>query len=278
MRLSERWMGDGSVRRSQARRRTVIGASAAGVVGAVALVGGLSAIGASADTRTVAYVCLPSAPATATASPDLTAALSGQASATPSEAVTLTWTNRQPSDTDQIITVPTEIATTDRIVIVGDLVVSGPGSGAKKTIQATATGTPGEAVPSGSPVPLPTLTAVITPTATGTVGVKADAFTLKVGPADGTPETWYDCSISTVAAANTSPASLSIKVSPQATRTVYETVTAQVSQTPTGGAATGGGAEAGPDGRVFILTGSALVLAAAVGGLLMRTRRRAVRH
>ncbi|GAA4580879.1 hypothetical protein GCM10023194_10460 [Planotetraspora phitsanulokensis] len=242
------------------------------------LVGGLSAIGASADTRTVAYVCLPSAPATATASPDLTAALSGPASATPSEAVTLTWTNQQPSGADEIITAPTEIATTDRIVIVGDLVVSGPGSSAKKTIQATATGTPDQGIPSGSPVPLPTLTAVITPTATGTVGVKADAFTLKVGPADGTPETWYDCSLSTTAAANTSPASLSIKVSPRTTRTVYETVTAQVSQTPEGGAATGGGADAGPDGRVFILTGSALVLAAAGGGLMLRTRRRAVRH
>jgi hypothetical protein len=266
------------VRRSQARRRTVIGASAAGVVGAVVLIGGLSAIGASADTRTVAYVCLPSSPATATASPGLTAALSGPAGATPSQAVTLTWTNQQPSGTGEIITAPTEIATTDRVVIVGDLVVSGPGSDAKKTIQATATGTPDEAVPSGSPVPLPTLTAVITPTATGTVGVKADAFTLRVGPASGTPATWYDCSISTTATSNTSPAALSIKVTPEATRTVYETVTAQVSETPEGGAATGGGADAGPDGRVLVLTGSALVLAAAGGGLLLRTRRRAVRH
>ncbi|MFD0733926.1 hypothetical protein [Planotetraspora mira] len=266
------------MRRSQARRRTVIGASAAGVAGAVVLIGGLSAIGASADTRTVAYVCLPSAPATATASPDLTAALSGPSGVTPSQAVTLTWTNQQPSGTEEIITAPTEIATTDRIVIVGDLVVSGPGSSAKKTIQATATGTPGTAVPSGSAVPLPTLTAVITPTATGTVGVKADAFTLKVGPADGTPATWYDCSISTTAAANTSPAALSIKVTPVATRTVYETVTAQVSETPEGGAATGGGADAGPDGRVLVLSGSVLVLAAAGGGLLLRTRRRAVRH
>ncbi|TMR23201.1 hypothetical protein ETD86_08835 [Nonomuraea turkmeniaca] len=44
------------------------------------------------------------------------------------------------------------------------------------------------------------------------------------------------------------------------------------SKTPKAGADTGAGGEMGPDGRMFILTGTALVAAAAVGGLVMRRR------
>jgi hypothetical protein len=254
-----------------------MGTATAGAVGTAILTGGFFAIAAQADTKTVAYVCEPSGPATATASPNLSVALNGPAGATPSQAVTLTWANQQPSGTEQIITAPTAIATGDRVVIVGDFIVSGPSPAGTKTIQATATGTPTAQITSGAPMPLPTLTALVTPTATGTLSAKADKFTLQVGPS-GSPTTWYACSISTTATTNTSPASLSIKVTPQATRTVYVTETAQVTETPEGGAATGGGGEAGPDGRLFLLTGTALVLAAAGGGLVLRARRRAVRH
>ncbi|MFC0549444.1 hypothetical protein ACFFHJ_00975 [Planotetraspora thailandica] len=251
--------------------------AAAGAAGTAIVTGGLFAIAAQADTKTVAYVCAPSGPATATASPNLTVALNGPTGAIPSQAVTLTWVNQQPSGTDQIITAPAAIPAGDRVVIVGDLIVAGPSPAGTRTVQATATGTPAAEVASGSPVPLPTLTALVTPTATGTISVKADKFTLGVGPS-GSPTTWYSCSISTTAAANTTAAALSIKVTPQTTRTVYVTETAQVTETPEGGAATGGGGEAGPDGRLFLLTGSALVLAAAGGGLVLRARRRAVRH
>ncbi|MEV1167040.1 hypothetical protein [Nonomuraea sp. NPDC049784] len=44
------------------------------------------------------------------------------------------------------------------------------------------------------------------------------------------------------------------------------------SKTPKAGADTGEGGEMGPDGRLFILTGTALIAAAAVGGLIMRRR------
>ncbi|MEV4746205.1 hypothetical protein ACFQVD_41130 [Streptosporangium amethystogenes subsp. fukuiense] len=44
----------------------------------------------------------------------------------------------------------------------------------------------------------------------------------------------------------------------------------KVQQTPSGPAATGGGGERGPDGRVFLLTGSLLILTAATGLLLRR--------
>ncbi|MGC5010795.1 hypothetical protein ACLQ2R_08530 [Streptosporangium sp. DT93] len=46
----------------------------------------------------------------------------------------------------------------------------------------------------------------------------------------------------------------------------------EVDETPAGSAATGGGGEAGPDGRPLVVTGSLLVFTA-VGGLLMRRRR-----
>ncbi|MEU6429613.1 hypothetical protein ABZ860_27265 [Microbispora sp. NPDC046973] len=99
-------------------------------------------------------------------------------------------------------------------------------------------------------------------------------------------------SASASASASASPsASASASPSPRNTRTVYETVFAsptppktrktrssQVENTPGGGAATGGGGDAGPDARLFVLTGTALMLAAGAGGLVLRTRRRPVRQ
>lgn len=46
--------------------------------------------------------------------------------------------------------------------------------------------------------------------------------------------------------------------------------TSRSSETPEKGAATGAGGEAGPDGRVLVLAGSALLLAAGAGGLTLR--------
>ncbi|WP_431902885.1 hypothetical protein [Nonomuraea sp. bgisy101] len=67
---------------------------------------------------------------------------------------------------------------------------------------------------------------------------------------------------------------------PKPTRTVTATVTqtpvgagnGKVTKTPKGAAETGGGGELGPDGRMFVVTGSLIVLAAAVGGLVLRRR------
>ncbi|GAB3162104.1 hypothetical protein GCM10027161_72720 [Microbispora hainanensis] len=53
---------------------------------------------------------------------------------------------------------------------------------------------------------------------------------------------------------------------------------AQIENTPGGGAATGGGGDAGPDARLFVLSGTALMLAAGAGGLVLRARRRPVRQ
>ncbi|MGI5161303.1 hypothetical protein [Microbispora sp. CA-102843] len=106
------------------------------------------------------------------------------------------------------------------------------------------------------------------------------------------PVTNASASPSASASASPSPsASASASPTPRNTRTVYETVfasptpsktkktkSAQVENTPGGGAATGGGGDAGPDARLFVLTGAALMLAAGAGGLVLRTRRRPVRQ
>ncbi|NUW36710.1 hypothetical protein HTZ77_35680 [Nonomuraea sp. SMC257] len=54
-----------------------------------------------------------------------------------------------------------------------------------------------------------------------------------------------------------------------------ETTRERSSAVPKAGAETGGGGEAGPDGRALVLGGSALIMAAGIGGLLTRRPRRA---
>lgn len=108
--------------------------------------------------------------------------------------------------------------------------------------------------------------------------------TITVTSPSASPSASASASASPSASASTSP-------TPTSTRTVYETVYAsptpaktkktksvQIENTPDGGAATGGGGDAGPDARLFVLTGTALMLAAAGGGLVLRARRRPVRH
>ncbi|WP_162795017.1 hypothetical protein [Nonomuraea lactucae] len=51
-----------------------------------------------------------------------------------------------------------------------------------------------------------------------------------------------------------------------------ETPKGRSSKTPKAGADTGAGGDAGPDGRMFVLAGSVLIMAAGAGGLMMRRR------
>ncbi|MEN3541264.1 hypothetical protein AAH991_39555 [Microbispora sp. ZYX-F-249] len=97
----------------------------------------------------------------------------------------------------------------------------------------------------------------------------------------------YTLTVAQGSQASTSPTPDAATTSPKPTRTLTTTVTAfasgdadldeeipaagDVDATPAGGAATGGGGEAGPDGRMYVLTG--LVIACAAGaGLLLRRR------
>ncbi len=301
--------------RSGLRGPVVRKAAVAGVVGAGVVFFGLPALGTLAPSpRTMSYACTPTtgdAP-----SPELLVTLGGPASATASQAVTLTWLSTQSNDTTKQLKATAQIPTTEKIVMTGELVIIGPSPNATATVTATATGAPltGE-IQAGSPIPFPTVTATVTPNVAGTMVAKADKFTLRIGPETGGGVT-YTCVIGT--AGHTVPAEVSVIVSPSSssspstspsaspsaspshtpsptptpkpTRTIYVTETAtpsstatkkskgQVTHTPGGGVSTGGGGEVGPDARVLILTGAGLMLAAATGGLVLRARRRTVRH
>ncbi|GLW96353.1 hypothetical protein [Microtetraspora sp. NBRC 16547] len=295
--------------KSKARRRIATKA-AAGAASAAVLIGAFSAVGALADSQSVTYSCTPyventagtpvphdfsvnlqAAVATATVGTQFTATLSITA-ATPSTFVAPdvipsgAWIQVHPS---VVASVSPDTATA---------AMSTP---SPSTSSVTAEITKGATLP-----PLPAATLTITPSAGATsIVLTAKDFklnVLKAGEAGGaaSPQELYNCTVATegaktvpamatipvtTPAASSSPSSsptASDSPTPLPTHTVYKTVTAkpskdkdtQVTKTPGGGAATGGGADAGPDGRMFVLTGTALVLAAAIGGLMMRARRR----
>ncbi|HEX4812194.1 MAG TPA: hypothetical protein VFV66_05525 [Nonomuraea sp.] len=139
------------------------------------------------------------------------------------------------------------------------------------------------------------MTMVVTPTASGTVTLKGEAFALQVNG-----NVLYNCQPATtgggpaatlvVGTSSTSPTSTPTTTPtttptntpttnrPTRTSTVFETVTPTAtvtgnrSRTPKAGADTGAGGETGPDGRMFIFAGTALIAVATAGGLVMRRR------
>jgi hypothetical protein len=159
---------------------------------------------------------------------------------------------------------------------------------------ATGEGTTGT-ITAGAIIPLPTTTIDLKSTAStaGTATVKPGK--VNFGSNTGTSTTTTPaivCTVQnetelksyslTVGAASTStgtptstPTSTPTTSSPKPTKTSTATVTVtppSKSKTPKAGADTGAGGDAGPDGRTFIVTGTALIAAAAVGGLVMRRR------
>lgn len=152
--------------------------------------------------------------------------------------------------------------------------------------------------------PMPALTITMTPSpGASSMVLSAGNFSLRM-VVNGQSTALYDC----VLAQGASPAALTVTLtggdggaspsasgdispspsaspsrspspSPRVTRTEYVTVFTSPrapDRTPSGGADTGGGGMAGPDGRVLVLTGSLLIAAAAGGGLYLR--RRGLRH
>ncbi|GAA5073802.1 hypothetical protein GCM10023259_074990 [Thermocatellispora tengchongensis] len=171
-------------------------------------------------------------------------------------------------------------------------------TGVTATPSGSVTATPG--VQAQSPMPVPTaMTLVIRPTAAGTVALRGEGFVLRAG--SGSTTTYYTCQPATAgqgpslnlavgtstgtgspSPSNTStgtgtPTPTNSTPRPTTTRTATVTATppggnGQVTRTPDGGAATGGGGEMGPDARMFLLVGSLMVLGAGVGGLFLRRR------
>ncbi|MBB5776971.1 hypothetical protein [Nonomuraea jabiensis] len=212
---------------------------------------------------------------------DIKVTMTPPTSATANADASITWTGVVQS-TGQSLKAPTGFPTTSPKMFV---TVKASGAGVPTTATGEATlGT----VTIGQPITLPTsVTVKIKPTTTGTVTLTAGdlafgtsasspsikclapttglkTFTFQVGSSTGTPTT------------SSTPTNTTSTPKPTKTSTATVTVTpsssTKKSKTPKAGADTGGGGEAGPDGRMFILTGTALVGAAAVGGLVMRRR------
>ncbi|GAA2779552.1 hypothetical protein [Nonomuraea dietziae] len=184
------------------------------------------------------------------------------------------------------LTVPTGGFTTGAKFI-ATASVSGAGvSGTSVTAEAALT-----TLTAGSPITFPSVSFKVKPTTAGTVTLKASDIYFGTS----TSVYQYKCTVQaspvpkshtfTVTAASTSPSpspspSASTSASVKPTRTVTATVTqtpvgggnGKVTKTPKGAAETGGGGDMGPDGRMFVLTGSLVVLAAAAGGLVLRRR------
>lgn len=299
--------------KSKARGRVAGRAAAAGVVSAGVLLG-LTALTARADVKTVTYNCAPSSGAAVTH--DFTVSLTSSATGTQYTAIlTLTaGTAGLPAPTAiasgaAIELQPSVAATASPAGMTAGVSTPSPTSPVSTAVAS------GAAMPAALPVA--TFTITPQQGATSVVLTAKDFKINMVAPGTtgtGTPTLLYTCTPATTGA-NTAPAVATLSVTgastspstsaspststtptptastPRPTRTVYETVfasskptatkkkkSAQVTYTPGGGAATGGGGDAGPDGRVFVLTGTALMLAAATGGLMIRARRRPVRH
>jgi hypothetical protein len=138
---------------------------------------------------------------------------------------------------------------------------------------------------------LPNVTVKIKPTSTGTVtvtpgdlafGTSATSPAIKCTAPTSGLKTYTFTVANGTASPSPSPSPTPSNTSPRPTRTSTHTVTitpspsesesTRKSQTPKAGADTGAGGTMGPDGRLFILTGTAMIGAAAIGGLLMRRR------
>lgn len=169
-------------------------------------------------------------------------------------------------------------------------------SGITGLSSATGEGSTGT-ITANSPIPLPTTAIDVkaTASAAGTVTVKPSKVNFGANSRTGnTP--MIECTVQneadlktytfTVSNSTTSPTpspspttttprptqthTATVTITPSATRST--STPTRNSQTPKAGADTGAGGMAGPDGRLFILTGTALVAAAAIGGLVLRRR------
>ncbi|MEU4227401.1 hypothetical protein AB0F17_24160 [Nonomuraea sp. NPDC026600] len=292
---------------SKARHRLALKASGLAVAGA-GIFWVVPAVAQAMALKPVTYTCTTAAGGTGTDykfEMDLQGPLT---TPTPSSTAVVTWKIAQPAASPTSFTAPSAIAATDRVVIQATVIVTGtPNPSPTETRSVGASMTPGTITPNAT-MPIPQVLISLTPKATGVIAVMPDDFVLQVGPISGTaPSPWYTCKVkagseaeATAAAAlitvatgtptttptgtptststpTTTPTSSSPKPTKTHTVTVTKTPTAtktttKSSKTPKAGADTGGGGGMGPDGRMVVLTGSLLILAAGVGGLVLRRR------
>lgn len=201
------------------------------------------------------------------------------------EDASVTWTSAIDSTSPDQLKAPTGFPTTGGKYFL-TLKASGAGVPATATAEGALTGiVAGQAITT-----LPSLTFKIKPTSTGTVTITPGDFVLGTSATQTTgsavkcvaPTTGLKTYTFTVTAGtgssnspSPSPSPTPTTTSPKPTKTSTATVTVtppNKSKTPKAGADTGAGGDAGPDGRMFILTGTLLVAAAAAGGLVLRRR------
>lgn len=134
-------------------------------------------------------------------------------------------------------------------------------------------------ITAGDPITLPASVDMKTKSKNpGSATVKPAAIKIGTSPTVATIE----CEVQSASALKTYPLTIGTGSSNSSTPDPEETPTstpksstktsAKSSKTPKAGADTGAGGDAGPDGRMFVLTGTALMAAAGIGGLLMRRR------
>ncbi|MER6951420.1 hypothetical protein ABT294_46140 [Nonomuraea sp. NPDC000554] len=239
--------------------------------------------GGGTDTDIVKYNCTL---ATGTTDADYPAEVEIKVTMTPptgakaNEDASIPWTGTIQSTGDPL-KLPTSFPASSKLF--ATVKASGAGAPTSSTAEALLTGaTAGQNLTS-----LPALTFKVKPTTTGTVSLTAGdlafgtsssapaikctapttglkTFTLTVGNGTSTPTPSNTTTTSTPKPTKTT--TLIVTHTPSSKKTTKK------SQTPKAGADTGGGGAAGPDGRTFMLVGSALVMAAGVGGLVLRRR------
>lgn len=282
---------------SKARRRLALKTSALAAAGA-GIFGVIPAVAALATPVDVVYSCTAQPGGVASNVPFQMELKTPAVQPSPSATVTVTWEIRQPTATPSQLLATAAITPSSAVVAEGTVTPSG--SPVPSTaVTGGATASPYMTVSPNSPMPLPTMTFLVRPTATGTVALKGGGFSLKVNGV-----AWYECvpgasggpSVNLVVGTGTpstsstpsttstptttpptpTPTPTKTTATPKQTKTSYvtvvETPTKRSSKTPKAGANTGSGGEMGPDGRMFVLVGSALILAAGAGGLAMRRR------
>lgn len=296
---------------SQARRRRLALKTSAFAVGTAAFLVGVPALAeAVMQPRPVTYTCQ----GVGTQGGDYKFQMDLQGPLTtpaPSAAAVVTWKIGQPTGSATPLLAPSQVATTDRVVVQATAIITGtPNPSPTETRAVGATATPLAPITPGATMTVPPIMITLTPKATGVMAVVPDDFVLQADPASGTTAPpWYTCSVkqgfeseATAAAAlitvvsgtpsstpsntpsttpsttptTSTPTPTPTRTTPRPTRTKTEIVTVgptkRASKTPKAGADTGGGGDMGPDGRMFVLAGSLLIIAAGAGGLVMRRR------
>ncbi|MEV7005390.1 hypothetical protein [Streptosporangium sp. NPDC051022] len=205
--------------KSKARRRVTVKTAVIGILGAGILFGAVPAIASlTAAPKGVTYTCTPSSGTVTNNTYKMQMDLSGPSLSTPNSTIVVTWKLGQPTASPFLVA-PSAIAAGDRLVVEADVVITGsPLPTPAETRLITTSATPGAVTANGALPVLPSVLITLTPTATGVIGVQPAGFTLVhaagTGVGTGVGDSIYDCTVATTASAEASAAALLITVKP----------------------------------------------------------------